>query len=101
MASDSDIARLRRMTDLSDEDSVYTDQLLGAMIDELTFEAAAASVWREKAASYAALVDTTESGSSRRLSQLHDQAVRMAGVVGPVTEEVTKGGSFTVGIERV
>lgn len=101
MATESQIARLRRVTDLSDEDETYTDGLLSALIDEIGLETAASTIWREKAAGYASLIDVTESGSSRRLSQLHDQAIKMAGVVGPVDEgTVTTGGSFVVGIVR-
>lgn len=102
MATDSEIARLRRMTDLAADDEVYTDELLGDLIDELGVEPASRSVWREKAASYAGMVDTTESGSSRALSQLYKHALEMAGSDDTTTEEpVTSGGSYTVEIERV
>lgn len=100
MADDYTLARFRRMTDLDIEDSVYTDAVIDGMIEDLGFETAAATVWREKAAAVAGLVDTTESGSSRRLSQLKDSYLGMASAVGGVVEE-TGGGSFTVGIERV
>lgn len=101
MADDAAIiARFRRMTALDVEDPIYTDAIIGGMIDDLGFETAAASVWREKAASVAGLVDTTESGSSRRLSQLREAYIAMGGVVNPVTE-VTTGGTYTVEIERV
>lgn len=102
MASEADVARLRRMTDLAEDDAVYTDSVLGGMIDDLGFESAAASVWREKAAGYAGLVDTSESGSTRRLSQLHAQALAMGAALGPVEAgPAAGGGSFTVEIERV
>jgi hypothetical protein len=70
------------------------------MIEDLGFEAAAAAVWQEKAASVAGLVDVTESGSSRRLSQLKDAYLAMGTAVGGVVQEST-GGTFTVEIERV
>ena len=99
MASDDQIARLRRMTALDANDPVYTTSLLGGMIDDLGFEAAAAQVWKEKAATVAGLVDTTESGSSRSLSQLRKGYMEMAeGVDAGVP---ATGGSFTVEIERV
>lgn len=100
MATTEQIASLRRVTALEAEDEIYTDQLLGGMIDDLGYEAAAATVWREKAASVAGLVDTTESGSSRRLSQLRDGYLAMAKAADP-TELGTGGISFTVGVERV
>lgn len=99
MASEVEIARLRRMTDLAANDAVYTSELLSSLIDEIGFEQAASSIWKEKAAGYASLVDTTESGSSRSLSQLSRQALDMATKVAPQNEP--SGGSFTVGIERV
>lgn len=101
MASELDIMRLRRVTDLIDNQDPYTDELLSAMIDQLGFEAAAASIWKERAASFATLVDTTESGSSRRLSQLHDHALKMGSAWAPPEEDTTGGSSYTIPIERV
>lgn len=99
MADAATLARFRRSTALDPSDAIYTDAVLDGMIEDLGFETAAATVWREKAASVAGLVDTTESGSSRRLSQLREAYVAMGGVVGPV--ETTTGGTYTVEIERV
>lgn len=99
MASEVEVSRLRRMTDVSSSDLVYTSDLLSNLIDEIGFEQAASSIWKEKAAGYASLVDTSESGSSRSLSQLSKQALDMATKVAPQNEP--SGGSFTVGIERV
>jgi len=102
MATESELARLRRMTDLDPTDEVYTDSLLDGIIEDLGFESAAAQVWREKAAAAAALVDTTESGSSRRLSGLRSAYLDMAAKVAPVDDDtVAGGGSYTVEIERV
>lgn len=101
MASDTEIGMLRRMTALSEDDPVYTDSLLGGMIDDLGMEAAVAQVWREKAASVADLVDITESGSSRSLSALRKGYLEMA-EAGKADDTTTSGGrSFTVEIERV
>lgn len=99
MATDAQLAQLRRMTALDKDDEVYVDSLLGGMIDDLGMEPASAQIWREKAATAAGLVDVTESGSSRRLSQLRDGFLGMATAVSP--EVTTKGKSFTVEIERV
>lgn len=99
MADAAEVASLRRVTALEADDAVYTDSVLGLMIDQLGFESAAATVWREKAASVAGLVDTTESGSSRRLSQLREAYLGMAGAVNPDT--TATGSSYTVEIERV
>lgn len=100
MATETDIETLRLLTDVSD-DPPYTDEYLAALIDaEGTVDMAAVVVWRQKAAKLAGYVDTTESGSSRKLSQMHEQALKMADAQqGQVIVE--SGRSFTVGSERV
>lgn len=100
MATEEELARFRRMTALDEDDTVYTDAVIDGMIEDLGFETAVAQVWKEKAASVAGLVDTTESGSSRSLSKLREAYLGMASASGPA-ETTTGGGSFTVGIERV
>jgi hypothetical protein len=103
MATDEEVARLRRMTDVAVGDTTYTYEVLAEFVDSNdTLEAAAGAVWSEKAAALAGLVDVTESGSSRRLSQLHSQALEMRKHFAPddVTDD-TGGRSFTVAIERV
>lgn len=100
MASEAEVARLRRITDLSADDEIYTDTLLGQLIDDLGMESAASTVWKEKAAGLAGLVDTTESGSSRRLSQLYDQALKMGSAFTPPDPTPAGASSFTVEIER-
>lgn len=100
MASDSEIATVRRMTALAVDDDVYTDSLVGGMIDDLGQTAAVGQIWREKAAATAGLVDITESGSSRALSGLRKGYLEMASAIQP--EEKTEAArSFTVGIDRV
>lgn len=101
MATADEIARFRRAADIPIDDAVYTDSVIDGMIEDLGFNPAVGQVWSEKAASYAGLVDTTESGSSRRLSQLHEQAIRMRGVFNPDDSATGSGGSFVVEIERI
>lgn len=100
MATAEQVNSLRRATAIAADDELYTDSLLGGMIDDLGFETAAATVWREKAALVAGLVDTTESGSSRRLSQLREGYLAMAKAAAP-DDTGSKGITFTVGAERV
>lgn len=71
------VAYLRDITgvpveELSDEDAWKL------IVEEGSVEEAAARLWTKKAATYAGLVDVTEGASSRKLSQLHDQALEMA-----------------------
>lgn len=101
MATEAEIASLRRATALAADDATYTDSLLGGLIDDLGFQAASATVWREKAATVAGLVDTTESGSSRSLSQLRDAYLGMATAVNPDPTGTPSASSFTVAVERI
>jgi phage-related minor tail protein len=77
MASVSDIAKLRKNTDEPDE-TTFSDAYVGELIDALGVAGASAEVWREKAASYAKLVNTQEAGASRSLSDLMKNALAMA-----------------------
>jgi hypothetical protein len=101
VATDIEIAQLRRMTALSSDDVVYTDSLIGGMIDDLGIDPASKQIWREKAAAASGLVDITESGSSRALSQLRKGYLEMADAVDPVTDDSSARRSYTVEIERV
>lgn len=69
MADTSDIRQVRRNTDEPTEDS-YTDLDINSLVDELGVAGASARIWRDKSAKAASLVDTTEAGSSLKLSQL-------------------------------
>lgn len=101
MASTDELAALRRATALDPSDTVYTDELLSDLIDSLgSLSAAAAQVWREKAAATAGMVDTTESGSSRKMSDLHKNALEIAGGFAAVDATARLRRSFTTPIER-
>jgi hypothetical protein len=85
-------------------DPPYTDEYLSALIDEQgSVELAAVTIWRIKAAQTAGFVDVTESGSSRKLSQLTDQALKMAGALSTNEDGGVVGfaAPFTIGSERV
>lgn len=105
MATDVQVAQLRRMTAISEDDETYTGDLLGRMIDDLgSLELAASTIWGEKAAVAAGMVDMTESGSSRSFGDLYAQALAMKKAFEPVAADPDlppSGGSFTVGMERV
>lgn len=79
MATEDQIWKLRLAIDESDDSNGWTDERLSGIIEEsLTINAAAAQVWSLKAAQYASLVDVSESGSSRKLGDLHKNALSMA-----------------------
>lgn len=79
MATPDEVAALRLMIDEAEDTLPYTDVLLGSRLDAAgSREGLAAQIWREKAAAAASLVNVSESGSSRSLSDLHDNALAMA-----------------------
>lgn len=71
---------LRRMTNEIEGDSKYTDVQLSEILtaENGVLAAAAAVIWTEKAAIWAALVDMQEGDSRRDLSDLMDNALKMA-----------------------
>lgn len=101
MASAEDIATLRRMIN-EPSTATYSDVVLGALIDEKGLDATAAQVWSEKAAAASVLVNTSESGSSRSLQQIHSNALAMANFYGGrVTQEVAATDApMVIDIER-
>lgn len=87
LASAALLARLRRNVDEPDDDNGagWTDLMLDAVLTETAnadgtpnVNRASQSVWLAKAAGLTALVDVTESGSSRRNSQAWEHAMKMA-----------------------
>jgi hypothetical protein len=83
MASAEQIAELRRLINEFETTEPWTDAALGARIDATDdITALAATIWREKAATYAGLVDMKEGNSDRKLSQLYKQALDMSAALG-------------------
>lgn len=109
MASADQLGALRRAANVADTDATYTDTLLGTLIDALGVNGAAAVVWREKAAKFAEMVSMSEAGSSRDLSALHDQALKMEEMYARLAAtdavqtdpENLSRFTYTLGIERV
>ena len=78
---------LRRFIDEPTEE-VYTNVALTDRIAVASsLEALARDIWLEKAARYSRLVDMQEGSSSRKLSQLGDKALAMAGRFGALVSE--------------
>lgn len=78
MASAADLQSLRENINEPDE-SVYSDGYLDATLDAKgSMEAAAAAIWRLKAAAYSEAVDQSEAGASLKLSDLSKNALSMA-----------------------
>jgi len=82
MASPASIQELRDLIAEPDDTNGWTDERLGEILDarDEDVRASAGHVWTVKASTYASLVDVSESGSSRKLSDLHRNALVMAGM---------------------
>lgn len=79
MASLEDIATLRELINEPDDSNGWTDERLGGLLDSgLTLNGAAGRAWVLKAGQYSTLVDVAESGSSRKLGDMHKNALAMA-----------------------
>lgn len=97
MATPLQIADLRPM--IGDESVPYEfdDTTLGVYIDVAggDLRKAAGQVWTTKSARLAGLVDVTEGSSSRKMSQLHSQALKMVEFYGAAPEEGVVSGGVT------
>jgi hypothetical protein len=92
MAAIADILALRRLVAEPDDVNGYDNTRLAELLDTpLTVNAAAAVVWREKAANAAELVDVSESGSSRKLSDIRKNALEMAAHYSALDESAGEG----------
>lgn len=78
MATEAEIAYVRRNAALADNDAFYTDEVLGAMIDASGTDDTVASIWETKAASFVTSVDVTEAGASHKFSDVYKNAAAMA-----------------------
>jgi len=76
MATSEQVSLVRAYTGEPTEET-WTDVALGALIDELGADSTTARVWREKQARYSKLVDVSEAGASRKMSQAFDHAKTM------------------------
>lgn len=77
MATPDAVEQLRLLTGYNGTDP-FDDPELSAMIDELGMNSAASKIWSIRAADFATLVDTSESGSTRKLGDAHKNALTMA-----------------------
>lgn len=70
MATLAELAELRIAIQEPNNVEPYTDDFLDAMIDAYGVDGAAGRIWEAKAASVSKLVDISEGGSSRKMSQV-------------------------------
>jgi hypothetical protein len=78
VATAADIAALRLLIAELDG-TTYTDEVLAARLTtDVDKNLTAYNIWTEKAAAAATLVDISEGGSSRKMSDVQAQALKMA-----------------------
>ena len=99
MATPAEIAALRLLVNEPDNVEPYTDAALGGRLDAASGDGnlVAYQIWTEKAATTADLVDISEAGSSRKMGDLHEQALGMA----KHFAGLVSGGGPTEGVTRV
>lgn len=103
MATDEEIIRdVRRMADEPTAETYSDEAILALYAQEGSAEGAAAAIWETKAGAYAKLVNVSESGSSRSMSDLHKNALTMAKYYGDqaIVPVETVTSPFTTAIER-
>lgn len=103
MATPTEIERVREYVAEPNEDGGWTGPRIAAYIDESGSDLylAAAEIWGVKASAYAGMVDVSESGSSRRMSGLHQNAILREAYYRGRSENSRGGGApFVVPIRR-
>jgi hypothetical protein len=79
MSTADQVNAVRLYTNEPDRSGDFGDDLIGGLVDSLGgVEAAAAEVWDQKASKFSELVDVSEAGASRKLSDLYKNAVAQA-----------------------
>lgn len=102
MATISELQALRLLIAEPTEDS-YNDVVLSERLDAVSgdLDRLAYAIWTEKAAAYSALVDVSESGSSRKLGDLHKNALAMREAIGARVSEADSPTQTGVRIGRI
>lgn len=93
MATADQIAEVREYVAEPGIENGWTDDRISTYIErETDLYLAASAIWTAKAARYASLVNVSESGSSRSLGSLIDNANKMAAAYKARSEATTGGG---------
>jgi hypothetical protein len=96
MASSGDIAAVRKNVN-EPTPTTWADADINALVDELGVAGASATIWDQKASSYAELVDVSEAGASRKNSDLMKNASARADFY---RGQITEGGGGEVSADR-
>jgi len=105
--SEAEVLALRTLVGSTSLSNERLSEILATTLDNdgsPNIQRAASVVWHTKASEYADLVDTSESGSTRKLSDLHKNALTMARhydtLAAGVAPVATAGRSRTRAIRR-
>jgi hypothetical protein len=102
VATVDEIAAFRLLIAESADVMPYDDISLTTRLDAAESpQALAREIWLEKAAKFAQLVNVSESGSSRSLSDLHKNALAMAAGFGAATPDAPGGPISGVRMHRL
>lgn len=78
MATADQVVAVRVNTNELGRDT-FSDDLIGSVVDSLGSVAAASSeIWNRKAATFSEMVDVSEAGASRKMSDLYKNAIAMS-----------------------
>lgn len=92
MATAEEIAAFRLLIDESADALPYDDVSLSLRLDAAASpQALGREIWLEKAAKYSSLVNVSESGSSRSMSDLNKNALAMAKALGDAEPDAPGG----------
>ena len=89
MASEADVTEVRLNTAVAEDDETFTQDYISGLIDAGDVASATLTIWKQKAAKYASLVDVTEAGASHKFSDMFKAAEAM---IKRWTTIVTDGG---------
>lgn len=81
MATAADVTEVRLNTN-EETDETFSDDYISALVDAGSVASASAVIWTRKAGAFAELVNVSEAGASRSLSDLHKNALTMAAKYG-------------------
>ena len=102
MATAEQIASFRLLIDEATDKAPYDDISLNTRLDAASSpQSLAREIWLEKAAKYASLVNVSESGSSRAMSDLHKNAIAMATAMGAAEPDAPGGSTSGVRMSRL
>jgi hypothetical protein len=102
VATAEEIAAFRLLIDEAADALPYDDISLTNRLDAASSpQALGREIWLEKAAKFASLVNVSESGSSRSMSDLHKNAIAMAKALGDAEPDAPGGAISGVRMHRL